>query len=573
MLVTDMHPVSPSSEQRQVATGETNLKERYDALLKKSEEYKYDQADSALLAGLELVTIAAEIDDPALAGEANRLVGRYYRDLGIYDQAIEHFYRSIDNFEKAASSENNVQIARTYHDIAWVHVNMKELAKARDMFHNSIAEYTSSDLENIMTSYHALGSFYYLDLVNYDSAVHYLKKAIHVGESLSYGIEELAEPRLELCHVLILDDKFDTANNILFQMKSFPQDSLSNYSLAYISFLEGLMLDANGEYDQALLVFEPVYSWIQSASLEGSSTGQNLIKQMISTAYRAGQFQLAFHYLERLKELEAATIFKDRQRLTKTLEIQYETKRKEQILSNQKEQIILQGRILFVSVVGLLLVGGLLVWLYRVYQRVDSKNKKIEMLMRELHHRVKNNLQVISSLLGLQSMKLEDADAQKAVAEGKERIRAMSLIHQKLYQEENVTAVNIKEYMQNLVSELSNSYGYHDKAKIIVDVPDLAMDADTTLPLGLIVNELVSNAFKYAYKDIEKPVLELKFIQENKLSKLLIKDNGKGMPVGFDLSSAQSFGLKLVNLLAKQLNGNITVRQEGGLEYLVSFAG
>ena len=191
--------------------------------------------------------------------------------------------------------------------------------------------------------------------------------------------------------------------------------------------------------------------------------------------------------------------------------------------------------------------------------------------MRELHHRVKNNLQVISSLLGLQSMRLEDANAKRAVIEGKERIRAMSLIHQKLYRHEEVTSLNIQDYITNLVEELTQSYGFSKKAKINIDVPSISMDADTSLPIGLIVNELVSNAFKYAFQDIEEPILELKLIKENNNLLLKISDNGIGLPEQYSFENASSFGMKLVNLLVKQLKGSLEINQTNGLSYLIKF--
>ena len=275
--------------------------------------------------------------------------------------------------------------------------------------------------------------------------------------------------------------------------------------------------------------------------------------------------------MDLLRTTESQSIFKDRQRTTKALEIQYETARKEQQLSAKESQIALQRSVLWVSVISLIIVIGLLIWVYFTYQKVKFKNHKIEMLMRELHHRVKNNLQVISSLLGLQSMKLEDHKAQKAVREGKERIRAMSLIHQKLYQDENITSINIKDYMENLVDELAASYGYKDKAQLSIAIPDIDMDADTTLPLGLIVNELVSNAFKYAFSDIEKPVLALSLEEKKDEFHLILTDNGKGLPMNFSFDNAQSFGLKLVNLLVKQLKGQLNVSSQDGLSFQIVF--
>ena len=130
----------------------------------------------------------------------------------------------------------------------------------------------------------------------------------------------------------------------------------------------------------------------------------------------------------------------------------------------------------------------------------------------------------------------------------------------------------MKEYIENLVKELSMSYGFNERAEIKMDLLDISLDADTSLPVGLIINEVVSNAFKYAYKDIEKPMLELKLLQkETGKYSLSIKDNGIGLPESFNLEEAQSFGLRLVNILSRQIKGHVEIRNENGLEYTLSF--
>lgn len=228
------------------------------------------------------------------------------------------------------------------------------------------------------------------------------------------------------------------------------------------------------------------------------------------------------------------------------------------------------------SIVALVLMIGLIGSLKFNYdlerQRVIERNQRIETLLRELHHRVKNNLQVISSLLGLQSNRLENVAAQRAVNEGKERIRTMSLIHQKLYQYDDVTALNIKDYIESLVVEIATSYGYLDKSEIRMDIPNMSMDADTALPLGLIINELVTNAFKYAYNEENIPLLSVSLIStQDGHFRLIVFDNGDGLPEQFDVSRANSFGFKLVQLLVKQLQGHLNITNQQGAYFEINF--
>ena len=247
------------------------------------------------------------------------------------------------------------------------------------------------------------------------------------------------------------------------------------------------------------------------------------------------------------------------------LEIKFGIEKTQQALEVRGQWLIV------VAVISVLLVV-LSIALYYTFLSIRAKKKRIETLMRELHHRVKNNLQVISSLLGLQSMRLKDAVAKKAVSEGKGRIHAMSLIHQKLYQNDHLTSLDIADYLKNLVNELAMAYGFQNKAKLIVNVPKRQMDADTSLPIGLIVNELVSNAFKYAFEGIESPKLELKLVQapDNEFM-LIVADNGVGLPESIEIESADSFGLKLVKLLTRQLKGKLEVNNQKGVTYCIKF--
>ena len=261
------------------------------------------------------------------------------------------------------------------------------------------------------------------------------------------------------------------------------------------------------------------------------------------------------------------------------LQEEFNSEIKDSQIENQNNLISTQNNFLLVftalSIILLLLIGTLVY----AFRKIKSKNRKIETLLRELHHRVKNNLQVISSLLGLQSMKLEDKRARKAVKEGKGRIRAMSLIHQKLYQDDDVSKLNIREYLTNLIDELAETYGFKERSLISIRVPERSFDTDTTLPIGLIVNELVTNSFKYAYANVETPMLsiDLKEIKSRKSSdknmlKLSVSDNGPGLPEHFDLKNAESFGLKLVNLLVKQIRGKIDYfNSEGGSTFEIQF--
>ena len=208
--------------------------------------------------------------------------------------------------------------------------------------------------------------------------------------------------------------------------------------------------------------------------------------------------------------------------------------------------------------------------------RLDEKttllNEK-EVLLKEVHHRVKNNLQVVSSLLNLQSAKISDPGTKDILRESQNRVRTMALIHEKLYQSTDLAQIDFSSYLKSLVNYLAQSYrGKSDKVAIQVDAQNVMLDIDTALPCGLIVNELVSNSLKYAFPDDRPGHIKLTCHQTSgKNFTLTISDDGIGLPAGFDITKNPSLGLKLVISLVNQLEGKLDLYRDPGTTFQVSF--
>jgi two-component sensor histidine kinase len=247
---------------------------------------------------------------------------------------------------------------------------------------------------------------------------------------------------------------------------------------------------------------------------------------------------------------------------------------KQLLLLKQKEknQLILIG-----GMSGLLLIIGFIAYYLKrkhiMNQTLLEKNSIInkslqekDVLLREIHHRVKNNLQVISSLLNLQSNYISDDAALEAINEGKNRVNSMALIHQKLYQEKNLMGINIDTYFQELIESLCETYNITESdVTIISDIDSLVLDVDTMIPLGLITNELVSNAFKHAFDNdtvTEKRIIINLNEKDNKLY-LSVSDNGRGMDKD-DFLTSQSFGNKLIQAFLQKLDAQIEINSVGG---------
>jgi two-component sensor histidine kinase len=200
-----------------------------------------------------------------------------------------------------------------------------------------------------------------------------------------------------------------------------------------------------------------------------------------------------------------------------------------------------------------------------------------EVLLREIHHRVKNNLQMLSSLMRLQSRTVEDENTRGMLQESEARIRSMGLIHERLYQSEHLSSIQMPEYLGTLTSELLSMAGGRQggRPRLMLGVADIQLDIDTALPCGLIVTELVQNALKYAFPTAEAAAAGSVTVSLGRcghdLLSLVVMDNGVGLPRGFDPAACRSLGMRLVRMLADQLHGRMSLSHEGGLRVEVLF--
>jgi PAS domain S-box-containing protein len=202
---------------------------------------------------------------------------------------------------------------------------------------------------------------------------------------------------------------------------------------------------------------------------------------------------------------------------------------------------------------------------------LDSLKEK-EVLLQEVHHRVKNNLQVISSILNLQSSYVSDPSTLDILQESQNRIKSMSFIHETLYRTTDFSSINFSEYIKSLSYNLIQSYRLQNcTVDFVADIDTIEMSIDQSIPCGLIVNELVSNALKYAYKDRKKGKLIIELKENGNVVSLKISDDGVGLPENFKFEKNDSLGVQLVYSLTEQLDGTIEVNSEKGTSFLITF--
>ncbi len=195
-----------------------------------------------------------------------------------------------------------------------------------------------------------------------------------------------------------------------------------------------------------------------------------------------------------------------------------------------------------------------------------------EILLKEIHHRVKNNMQVICSLLSLQEKYIPDPESLKVFQETKSRVMSMALIHERMYRSEDLAEINFKEYIQNLIVDLGHTYNTDNKLfSFDIKGPDIFLDLNRAIPCGLILNELVTNAIKYAFPDNQPGTINIKLDTSSNRFSILVKDDGIGIPQGFNPETSTTFGYKMIHALISQIEGELIVQRNNGTIVQFSF--
>jgi two-component sensor histidine kinase/tetratricopeptide (TPR) repeat protein len=297
----------------------------------------------------------------------------------------------------------------------------------------------------------------------------------------------------------------------------------------------------------------------------------------ISKTYeQLGNFPLALSFERKSRQLNDSTLNAQSDAKMSELRTQYETEKKETTIAAQDARLSQQRIVLWLGF-GVATLSALLAFNFRrnalarkkANALLAAKNAENELLLKEIHHRVKNNLEVVSSLLALQSAQIDDPNVKDAMQEGQNRVQSIGIVHQKLYQRENLAAVEMKDYFLNLGDNVLDTFGAKDRVRIDMAMQELELDVDTAVPLGLIVNELLCNALKYAFPNGQKGEVKIK-LEKKPAGNLQLEvwDNGVGKNGAI---RGTGFGSQLIALLTRQLNGAVQEVQHEGIRLCFDF--
>ncbi|GAB4017381.1 hypothetical protein GCM10028773_13630 [Spirosoma koreense] len=521
--------------------------------------------------------------DSLEVAETSYLMGKRYSALGDYVTAQSWFIRSLRIREPLGLSEG---IGKTYLRMAENAIEQKQYVDALRHTRTAMATFRSiHSAHGLMSAYNLLAGVYELGWkmnrekpgsappVSLDSSLYYF----HQAERLALALNKPYDiANIYACLGRALAHR-DIHQAIPYLKKAYAIDIREKQLYGVINLSQQLA-------DCYLGLRQPTLAkkWLDAATYVrdtaryGDYLQNSRIEATYATYYRqTGQWKQAFEHQEKYFSARISALNADREGAIAQAGMRYESEKNAAKLKAQQQQLALRQQSLRTQerlnqVIEILLgVAGItclvLYWLFRKYRRISGHNAK---LVREQNHRVKNNLQSITSLLGMQYNRLTDSAARQAVEESLLRVEAMAIVHQRLYDGDRLAEINLAQYIPELVGGVLRSFNFGHVQPTYVLSP-IWLHADAAIDVGLLLNELVTNACKYALPARPDPTLEIGCREQSGQITLWFADNGPGFtPAG----QRNSFGMKLIDMVTQKLKGKKSFTMEDGCLFSLSFA-
>lgn len=551
------------------------------------------------------VALAMQSGDKEWLPKFEEMQGRMHANLGQLDSASLFFDKAMKGYEATGNQKGK---ATTLFKIAWVYQSKGELEPAmkanldalRIMEGLGDQEGIASALGRVSDALYSQGKAQ--DALDYarqgiaickkngfkNEEVNVLQSAAYAcmalgdfEQALMYSNQSISMVRQHGMGQSILADHHNTRGNALKRLGRY-LEALADYSACLdistkINYAGGTTAStANlGEVNLLMGNYAAALPY-QLKTIEFQEKGgdlPNLVENYVhaSNIYeQLHDYKSALLYQRKALKMRDSTVSIQSDAAISDLRMQYETEKKEATIAAQTVQIGQQRTVQWLSI-GMAALLGLLAFSFykngvarkKANELLTAKNAENELLLKEIHHRVKNNLEVVSSLLALQSAQVDDPNVKVAMQEGQNRVQSIGIVHQKLYLGENLAAVEMRDYFLNLGDSILDSFGADDRVTIECAMSQLELDIDTAVPLGLIVNELLTNALKYAFPNGRKGRIEIKLEQKDADAfSLQIADDGVGKIA--EAVQGTGFGGQLVALLTRQLGGELREEVNGG---------
>jgi two-component sensor histidine kinase len=491
--------------------------------------------------------------------EANRdfaFSNFFYGNLANIYSRFDNYERALEWFSKSLQQESANKAKRIwYHQFCNLTLNISKFGhpqKAIDFALNTIREYPPLTADNKFHVAYLLG-YSYQRLNQLDLCEKYYNMMLPLMDSIRHDAEEndkLFSAYLDLANYYMKTDRPGLSEKYFQKGKTYA-DSNQIFNIAKIHDVQYKIDSSKGNYLNALREYQL----------------RRIADDSIFNLRKTNQFaELQIQY-----ETEA----KD-----KNIELLLQKDKTQQATLRQSN---LMKKVTLAGIFVMLIITGLVYSQYRNKQRrnkeINEKNlaleqlvKDKEWLVKEIHHRVKNNFHIVASLLEIQSSYLKNKEALSAIKESQHRIHSMSIIHQKLYQSETLSTIHMPEYIYELVEYLRESYSIRGNIGFSLQIDNLELNHASAITLGLILNEAITNAIKYAFaKTTEGKIsISLTHISDSQIL-LTIADNGRGLPTNFDSKIGTSMGMELLQGLTDDLGGSFSIETNNGTQIKVIF--
>jgi two-component sensor histidine kinase/tetratricopeptide (TPR) repeat protein len=518
-----------------------------------------------------------------------------YTQKGIYAEALRYGLQAVRLVEQLKDS--SVTAAEIYNYLCITYHKLNQEDKAEEYLRKAfaIAE-KNTDVDLVLALAANIGEL----LIIQNKSEEGLRFLTHIRNKYPASAEPYIQLQLagRMLSMAVKTKKFIKAGIYCQELKAasvqFPGDGYDQL-LAYPYFIEYYM--AINKYDSARKYLEPYYRLVQDAGMLGGLRDVHNSWFKIDSA--SGNYLSAIRHLNLVRSYSDSIYSRNKANEISVIQVQYETEKKEkdiQLLTKQGqlqqtrlEQTTFSRNVTLTGIIVSLFFIALLYSRYRLKQRsnkqlqlkqqdINEKNESLEhlliekeWLLKEVHHRIKNNLQMVISLLNSQSVYLENDAAISALQVSRHRIHAMSLIHQRLYTTDNISVIDMPAYIRELVNYMQDSFGTNRQIRFEVDIIPLKLDIAHGVPIGLILNEAITNALKYAFPNERQGVISISLSHQTFNRYLLrIADDGIGMPPNVERKTG-SLGMSLMKGLSEDLDGNLEIESIRGTTISVSF--
>lgn len=515
-----------------------------------------------------------KIRDYAVKNDDNRAIVQALALEGDYKNFVKNEYnRSADLYLKAIeiSEKNHLHFEKNlYLSLGRLFHMTDNYEKAKYYYEKALVDFRK-DKDTLLlvkclvnlgsihssTNHFELAEQFFMESLNYPSPDHIMRATYSNLGNLKIREEKFKEALPFLYKATVKDPKTGVQGDL--------------YDFSYLLNAKTGAKNFEG-IDSILKISYQLYG--ESEDMRSRSI---MLKAIGETYYGMGQYQKAAQIKDQYIQLYDSLKAMQRDEIVYEMETKYQSEKKEQEIAKneaEKERLSKQKKNLFALIV--FAIGVILLLSYLIY--LNIKQKKIlkaqtvqletlvdekNILMKETHHRVKNSFQLVSSLLYLQSENIKNEEASQAIIDAQNRVKSMILIHQKMYSKDQLTGIDTKEYIEDLVKDIienhtdnSHSVNFHP------DVERHILSIETITSIGLIINELITNSLKHAFPlSMDQPIIEVHFTKQTDFFVLEVKDNGIGMQ---QEPKPTSFGLKLIHALAKKLKGKITFENKNG---------